>query len=1818
MKSTLTDTIDKITYYIVRINIFIILCSVISTAPIFAQQTVNQKGRVREMTYSIDEPIVPVTDVLIKLRGGVARRSLSGGLFDLPISEHAAFFIESIDPPANNKYSLLLPSRLELHNPFNFTPNLFEIILSNNTKRQQEEIRIIQQHETKYNELKSTLELQIRNLKTELKYSELKSEATIQTLCQQLDSLQILYDRIPKEFDSASIQAEIERLVAIDYALLTPDEAKKIDSRKAGDWLSLKELARRDIPTDDEMQENIDICDRNVKQISISADSITKSTSKIRKGIQAYRDMFDSYANLHNNDSAAYYMEKILTYPKVLIVSDYVTCAHFISKQIKDTKKAEEVVSSGLSIYRESKDLDSEIRLILTLAEFKYDSGLIHEASSLYADAEEKLQELDHSHEQLLWYAKNKIGSFCVSIGEIKKGIELLDFCNATLLDYDISNKERYEFLSNYTKSLISIGSYNDADNILASLLDQLRPLTNNIFYNELYADCICLKAEIQDAKGLINESVENYNLAIDTYTDLFGKTSKSAVMPRTRLAEYLFSEGKFNEAFEALDSIAGTIKTAYEEPEVALIDLDLQRAGFHFQLGQYNEAEKLYLEQIKMFDKYFAKQPINATTAYIGLSKIYIQYGDFDQALKILSDCDNLVQQVFPKDGLLRVTTLAGIASVKFNTQNFTETTELLEKATSITRDMVGDKSSTYETLCVQMSSYKRQLGFFDQAISLLDNARDIRDFLPPTIKAMPCEYKLEYINLMADLGKYDEMKSCIDNALSEATSILGDSHPTTIGIQSLLAYYYSLIGDVNMAIETYNHCIDLTRRHFADIDILLVTYYKSLSDLYSFAGDMDNAKDYANKTFIIFKDVFGNESLSTIQAQLNLITLNSDKYDYSNKIESLDAILSKLEALGLSNSSIRIGALIGKAALLNDNGHYSDALKIYKNILKSNSEIFGYKHPINISILTGMANSQASLLNFGESKRLYEEALDIATEIYGKQNIYFAQILTNFSTLLLNNGQYTEALKLAENANQINRESNSKLQQVTSLLSLSSVYSGKEDYKQALCYLDSAFDTHMSIYKRENFRTIPIYIQYAQLFNNRQDYELAIEYYDRSINLAGQLCSENDDTLLSAYLGKISTLISAYRTKEALALADNLLTAFPDISFNPESYNIKYLTIYHTIADVYKAMGENNKAIDILNNIYIALTKVPGLELFASQIKYSIADNKCAMEDYISALDDIAAAEMMAEKFDFPALVRNIKRGHAEILVFLGKYNEAHEILKDYENEILESPQILNSSTITICSALYQLYSAKQDKKNALKFNNIAKEYYRKTVGELSPHYLDMEFRTIINGESQLPFAKNLEQLDLTLNTIDSICGKDSRLSKELHFQAALFKYQQEGSIETDKELRYRFNELEDKIEILPNKLAEIYISMANAYQLFGRLEESRMFINKSKEIVDSVSDKNSLIYNAVTLPYIAQLIIQGDYDEAEKYINECKEFIQAKFGENSLILIYILDKEITLYLNRFEHSSTNNDSENAENAINSMERIIASSEIELPLLESRIHYNKGTLYKAKGMPLLSSIYFDKYKNLMINHYGENCPQLITYYNSQASNILQETISTQDPKRILEAEDLNKKALNISENLFGPDSPMNIESLQVQASVKTFKYYQSHDTAYLDEAISLLDSCLLLTNRYLGDSPTKFTILSNKQQALLSYGNLDETECILDMQYDLAKKIWGEDSYNSYSIKCGYANIYMMREMPEAAIGIYEEVLDFLFKRDSYELEKLNLLCTYSIALYNSGRTSDAKIQLEKALKLIEDSEKPEQYEYIKSNIQQYMDSI
>ncbi len=716
----------------------------------------------------------------------------------------------------------------------------------------------------------------------------------------------------------------------------------------------------------------------------------------------------------------------------------------------------------------------------------------------------------------------------------------------------------------------------------------------------------------------------------------------------------------------------------------------------------------------------------------------------------------------------------------------------------------------------------------------------------------------------------------------------------------------------------------------------------------------------------------------------------------------------------------------------------------------------------------------------------------------------------------------------------------------------------------------------------------------------------------------MADLFCSSNDDIVLQISLGKINTLVTSCRITEAHTQVENLLTKLPEILGDSITPNFKNIEIYRTIANAYKAMGENKKAIDILNNLYMQISSISGFEMLASQIKWSIADNECDIKDYGSALDNILIAESIALKLNSPGLLRFMKQGHAYTLIALGRYDEAYDILEDYRIEILNEPQNLNGSLIAICNTLSSIYEAKMDKENAIRFREISKEYYKKMMGENSPHYIRLEFESIINGESSSSYASNLQRMSMLLNTIDSISGEESFISKMFHFQAALYQFCQEGSVFAEKNLKISFEAYEAELKALPNRLIEIYLQMANAYQGFTRIEESKAYLTKSQNIIDDISDNDSYLYHSLKFQYSKNLRALGEFNEAESIIKKCKEYVYSKYGENSPALLPLLDREIELYLSIFEQSKIASDLERAENAIEQYESIISSASFVSPIFESEIYYYRGLLYYKGGMPTLADLYFEKYKEYIIAQFGDNSPLLISYYNFHANNILQEKDASRDFNKLAEVEKIADNILKMTNESFRLGAYPIINAYNIQADVKYRKYILTQDTTYLTEAITLLDKCLDIINNYMGDSPAKYNVLSSKYQAYLALGDFETAENILEMQYDLSAKLWGEESYYSYSTKSRYAYLCMMKGKPENAVDIYHEVLEFLNKHNSYESDKISISYMHAKALFDSGENSEAKIQLEKTLKLIEDSIDPDWYNQVKSEIQQLLNSI
>lgn len=253
---------------------------------------------------------------------------------------------------------------------------------------------------------------------------------------------------------------------------------------------------------------------------------------------------------------------------------------------------------------------------------------------------------------------------------------------------------------------------------------------------------------------------------------------------------------------------------------------------------------------------------------------------------------------------------------------------------------------------------------------------------------------------------------------------------------------------------------------------------------------------------------------------------------------------------ALSLTNDDdethLLATTLANIASVYHRQGSYKQALKIYERASDLFVDAYGgfCQHPKQASLYDMMGLAYRQYGTFDKALKYYQDSLTILKETLPSNHPNLAQCYNNVDLVIDDQGDSDSAFEYFQIALGI--------------------------IKQSEC--------HSPI-------LAGIYGNLAVIYSNRHQYDLALQYHERSINLYREIYAENHPDLAARYTNLGVTLTKQRKFDEAANIFDKARTIFEnqDINTFPLDYP-RCATCYSNMSDLYCEKDDFNRAFELL----------------------------------------------------------------------------------------------------------------------------------------------------------------------------------------------------------------------------------------------------------------------------------------------------------------------------------------------------------------------------------------------------------------------------------------------------------------------------------------------------------------------------------------------------------------------------------------------------------------------------------------------------------
>jgi tetratricopeptide (TPR) repeat protein len=468
---------------------------------------------------------------------------------------------------------------------------------------------------------------------------------------------------------------------------------------------------------------------------------------------------------------------------------------------------------------------------------------------------------------------------------------------------------------------------------------------------DELIADAVEreIKTQFDNPLGLI--------LFVDCIAGLLDE----AGLQRTLLLQCRALSLKLHEATEGLD-------------ETSILNSISSQAGAHLDIGNYNEAESLYLQCLKFRERLQGSEHPSTLTAVNNLGLLYINKGDYEQAEALYTRCIEAQERLLGPEHPETLTTICNLGALHIEKGGYEQAKALYTRCLEAEERLLGSEHpSTLKTL--------NNLGL-----------------------------------LYSNKGDHEQAEAFYTRCIEAQERLLGPEHPDTLTTIGNLGALHSEKGNYAKAESYLQRCLAAQERLLGIEHRSTIIALGNLGGLYRDKGDFDRAEAVFMRCLDACEQLLGPEHPFTLTSIGNLGGLHGDKGDYEQAEVYYTRYLAECERLLGPEHRDTNGARVSLANLLSDQERYEEAIALRRQELGVAAKRDGRTAPGTLTSVYQLGQDLYWSGELEESEQFLREALDGHIECLGDANEATMACRYGLARSLVELGRDTEALPLLD----------------------------------------------------------------------------------------------------------------------------------------------------------------------------------------------------------------------------------------------------------------------------------------------------------------------------------------------------------------------------------------------------------------------------------------------------------------------------------------------------------------------------------------------------------------------------------------------------------------------------------------------------------------------------------------------------------------------------------------------------------------------------------------------------------------------------------
>ena len=288
-----------------------------------------------------------------------------------------------------------------------------------------------------------------------------------------------------------------------------------------------------------------------------------------------------------------------------------------------------------------------------------------------------------------------------------------------------------------------------------------------------------------------------------------------------------------------------------------------------------------------------------------------------------------------------------------------------------------------------------------------------------------------------LRDLGRYDEARAQLRDAISYSISRLGSSHGTAGVANNVLGSVHRLQGNLDQASDLYQQSIQILDQTHDNFLADRIDAYVNYGDLLDETGQRAKGLALTRKAVTLSRERFGSDAPRTIRILNNLALRQRSVGNLADAEKSIRQAIAGNESIyGPTHEELAV-PVTNLALILTERGKYQEASSNYSRALSILRTKLGDKHPSTIQALINLGQLYQETGEANKALPLLTESLNQQISFLGDQHPSVATTRHNLGTLYVDLKRYEEAKQLLnQTVDRFSRADSNRLRNVAESL--------------------------------------------------------------------------------------------------------------------------------------------------------------------------------------------------------------------------------------------------------------------------------------------------------------------------------------------------------------------------------------------------------------------------------------------------------------------------------------------------------------------------------------------------------------------------------------------------------------------------------------------------------------------------------------------------------------------------------------------------------------------------------------------------------------